>query len=503
MTRPVAEARGERVHNRIGHNTLWSALGAILPALAALLVVPGLTRALGAAGFGILAIGWALVGWFSVADLGLSRAVTQGVAQALAQDDAEGAAALTWTATAIMLPVSVAAAAFLWWLAPVAGPLLHLPPGDRATGVLAIRWIALAIPPTVGMTAWRGVLEGCRAFRAAALLRAPFGVAFAVVPWWLASRSGSVVQAVQGIALVRLAAWVAHLLVAWQLLPELRRIRFADAHRLRQLFVFGGWTTVSNVISPLMNTVDRVGLGTLVPVAALAPYAIASETATKIWLLSAIVVPVYYPVLAAAAVRGSADVARHLHEGSTRLLLAGLPGLIGFATLAEPVMTRWVGPEMGVPAAAAIQWLAIGLTANLVAQMSLAVVQAAGRPVFAAIGHLGELPLFVLALLWAVPRYGAVGAAAVWTGRALLDAAWLAVAAEWSVPAVQTVRGAMLRLTVGATTWVAVLVVVAVRWSPFGACAVGIAGWLVWLIRARDSLGLSPGPSRWPLQRAG
>jgi O-antigen/teichoic acid export membrane protein len=455
----------------------WSALGWVLPALAALWAVPGLTRTLGAAGFGLLAIAWSLVGWFSVADLGLSRAVTQGVARALARDRRDEAAALTWSALALMGPASIAAAGLLWVGAPWVAGLLQLGVESQDAGLRTIRWIALAIPTTVLMTALRGVLEGARAFALVALLRIPLGIAFALVPLAFAVGGFGVVGAVQGVVLVRAAALIAHAFAALATLPELRRVQFAAAEARRSLLTFGGWTTVSNVISPLMNAMDRVGIAALIPVAAVASYAIAFEVGTKIWILTATLVPVLYPSFATLLAVDPHGATGRFEQGNRAILAAGTPVLIALAALAVPGMTWWVGTTLSADAARSLQWLAIGLAANLSAQVALAFVQAANRPSLAAWGHIVQLPLYVMCLVWAVPRYGAVGAAVVWSARAIGDALWLFIAARRAEPDVRTRWRSLLWWSGVATVTVGVVAATAHMVSPALALIAGLSVW--------------------------
>jgi O-antigen/teichoic acid export membrane protein len=479
----------------IQRDTLWNGAGALVPAVVAVAVVPSLTQSLGPEGFSLLAIAWALVGWFTVADLGLSRGVTQGVAQALAAGAPDQAAARTWTAMRYMTGASLVAALGLWALAPWLVAQLQLPVARGAEAERALRWTAAALPPTVGMLAWRGVLEGCHAFRAAALLRIPLGVAFAVVPWLMATRGYGLVGAIQGIAAVRLVGWGVHAAVAVRVLPTLRKLAEAEPSDRAALLAFGGWSTVSNVVSPLMNTVDRVGMGALIPVALLAPYAVATELATKSWLLTASVVPVYYPRFARALPHAPSSAINHLLQGCRQLTALSLPALVVMVALAEPALAWWIGPPLAAQAARAMQWLAIGLASNLAtAQLHLALVQAAGRPAYAAWGHLVELPLFAAGLWWAVPRYGAEGAAVVWALRMLVDAGWLLVMAERAVPEARTVRGAVVTMAAGGTTLLLLVLGLARTVHPLAALVAGLGLALTALLKLSGSWRLQAAP---------
>ena len=60
-----------------------------ITALAALWAIPQLLLTIGAAGYGIYAVAATVVGYFSIADMGLSNATLQRLARARATEDME------------------------------------------------------------------------------------------------------------------------------------------------------------------------------------------------------------------------------------------------------------------------------------------------------------------------------------------------------------------------------------------------------------------------------
>lgn len=444
----------------------WSGIGTLLPAVAALWAVPHYTAVLGAEGFGLLALVWSLVGWFSVTDLGLSRAVTQGVARALATDDADGASAVVWSALGLMVPVSLVVGVVVVAVAPWAVGHLHIDVTLASDATTTLRWVGVAVPLTVVVTALRGVVEGAGAFRLLALVRAPLGIAFAVLPLWFLRGDAQVASAVEGVVAVRAAAVIVHVLLALRVLPALRLVRFVDRTQFLALLTFGGWNTLVSTVGPLLNQLDRLLLGILAPMAVLAPYGVASEAGTRIWLLAAVILPVQYAWFAGRLATSPADAVRSYARGLRLLALSGLPILLVAAVVADPLMAWWVGPSLGPSTASLFTVLAIGLMANLVAQGTQTFLQAAGQPIYTALGYLWQLPVTALALVLVVPRVGAIGAAWVCTSRFVIDALWHAWAAERAVPAARAVRQASLRAVLIPVTLLTLVLVI--RWVSAG-----------------------------------
>ena len=83
----------------LGKNTVWNLIGQATPALAAVFTVPILIHRLGTERFGVLTLIWLIVGYFSIFDLGLGRALTQLLADRLGRDDHDAIPPLVWTAT--------------------------------------------------------------------------------------------------------------------------------------------------------------------------------------------------------------------------------------------------------------------------------------------------------------------------------------------------------------------------------------------------------------------
>ena len=73
----------------LAKNTVLNFIGQVVPLFVAVIAIPFIIRGLGADRFGILSLAWIIIGYFSIINLGLGRATTKFVAEALGKDEIE------------------------------------------------------------------------------------------------------------------------------------------------------------------------------------------------------------------------------------------------------------------------------------------------------------------------------------------------------------------------------------------------------------------------------
>src|SRR5260370_42274186 len=101
-------------------NVIWNLIGNCAPMIVAVFSIPILIRSLGKERFGVLALAWALIGYASLFDLGLGRALTQLVAKKLGAGEEREVPSIVWTSLLLMLLFRLAGTAAI----PIASPYL-------------------------------------------------------------------------------------------------------------------------------------------------------------------------------------------------------------------------------------------------------------------------------------------------------------------------------------------------------------------------------------------
>lgn len=468
----------------LARNTALNLVGQVVPMAAAVVAIPLLISHLGAARFGILTLAWAAIGYFGLFDLGLGRALTQAVAARLGSAEHAGDLAdVTWTALCLMLALGVvgalALAAFTPW---IVGHGLHVPPALQAESRTAFYLLAASLPFVVTSSGLRGVLEAHQHFGLGTALRVPLALLTFLGPLAVLPFSSALGPVVGALVAGRLLSWSAYVIACVWRYDFLR-----TGLRLRRKVViplvrYGGWMTVSNIVSPLMAYLDRFVIGAILPLAAVAHYVTPYEVVSKLLVLPLAMIAVLFPAFASSFATDRVRTAQLFERSLRVIVLIMFPVLLAVILFAREGLTVWVGADFARSSTPVLKWLAIGMFVNAVAQAPFAVTQGIGRPDITAKLHLAELPLYVAGMWWLALHFGIVGVAAAWTARASIDAIALFLVSQRLVP---EPSGAVERTLLGASGALGALVAatlvqgVAARLAYLSATliAFAIVGW--------------------------
>ena len=112
---PYAASPGRR---SLAGNTLWNLFGNCFPVVVAVVCLPILKRGLGTERLGIISLAWVVIGYFSLFDLGLSRALTKLVAERIGQGRQPEIPSLVWTSLFLMTGLGLVGSLLTFLLAP-------------------------------------------------------------------------------------------------------------------------------------------------------------------------------------------------------------------------------------------------------------------------------------------------------------------------------------------------------------------------------------------------
>lgn len=149
----------------------------------AVIAIPLLIAGMGTERFGLLAIIWMGVGYFSLFDLGLGRALTKMVSERLGQGSEAELGSLIWTAFPLLAGLGVVGAILLLIFseALVTG-LLNVPSELHAEGIAAFRILAIGLPVVIVTAGLVGLLQAHQRFGSIAAIGFRRGVCLSPGP---------------------------------------------------------------------------------------------------------------------------------------------------------------------------------------------------------------------------------------------------------------------------------------------------------------------------------
>lgn len=408
-------------------NTSWNLAGSGLPLIAAAGLIPFILSRLGAEAFGVLTLIWALIGYFSLFDMGVGRALTYELSKLRVAND-ERAISLTLKAGLLLTVVAgMLGAAVMLQLAPqLATEWLKISPNLQKDTQLAFQIAALGVIPTTITSGLRGALEGLERFDSSNINKIILGFCVFVMPAfsiWLHGNQLWIMTLYLVLVRLVIVFFAAFQLRKYLLIPIVSGVK----EHIKPLLNYGAWITVTGIVGPLMVYGDRFFVSAAVGAALLPIYAIPQEGLQRLLMIPTALCGALLPKLTAM----QTQEAHNLFVQNYKRITVVMFGICSMAALlAYPALTWWLSADFAEQALPVVLVLCIGILLNSVALVPYTLIHAKGNPKTTALFHIFELFVYGAALWWLANNYGLIGAAWAWVGRVALDLALLHFAAN-------------------------------------------------------------------------
>lgn len=413
-------------------NVFYNLVGQILPLAAGLVSVPIIIGALGTERFGIISISWMIVGYFSLFDLGIGRALTQAVAGKIGKGRLDEIPAIFWTSLAFMAVLAVGGSLLVMLFADaLTGSVLKISAPLRKEALHSFYVLSLSIPSVIISSALSGFLSAYHRFDILNAVRVPMSLAMLVAPLAVIPFTRDLVVIIALMTSIRfIFCWI-YYRCCLVIEPRLGMSAVLDAATLRPLLKFGGWLTVSNIVGPIMVSFDRFVIGALLSVTSVAYYATPYEVITKLWVVPTAVNGVTFPLYAASYDRDEEFVGKIFSRSLMAIFFLLYPAILLVITFSHDGMAFWINEEFARHSYRVLQWLAVGVFLNCLAQVPYTLIQGSNSPDITCKLHVAELAVYIPLLFALIGRLGIEGAAIAWFLRTAVDTAllfWIAVA---------------------------------------------------------------------------
>ena len=366
---------------RLVRNAWSNLLGAAVPALVMLATVPLVVRGLGEAGYGVYSLVTAIVGYFAVIDINVTAGSVKYIAEHNARRDDDSIAETVSFGIAAYAAIGVlGAAGILIGARTLVTGVFALPAALTEEAVATLRLAALGFLLGQMQNYLNSVPQSLMRYDVSGRVEMVFG---ALVPL------GTVLVLMLGdglfeVVALRVAASSLHCLVLWRairrLLPTLRW-RWPAAGMRSRLLNFSGWSFLSRFAALSYAHADKLIIGALAGVTALAWYTVAATLANRVLGLSFRLSGVFFPAASALAARGELGRLDTAYLKATRyVVFLNAAMLVLVAVFAQRILQHWMDAEFARNGATVLAVMALSQFADSLTSLPSLVNDGMGHP---------------------------------------------------------------------------------------------------------------------------
>lgn len=402
----------------LGKNTLINIIGAIVPLVVTIITVPIFLSLIGIERYGVLAIIWLLLSYFSFFDFGFGRAVAQRMAFFSNANNIERSN-LLWTALSITFLLGIIGGAVLWVSADyIMNNIVEMAVSNRKEAIQGVFWLIVALPVLLPSTVLQGALQGRQFFLELNIISIVGSVLGQVLPLIVAIAGYVDLESLVKASL--LAKLIMFVLLFLQSKRSITLVGFPliDRSHLRPLLTYGGWISILSIMAPILTMIDRLFIAAMSGAKFVAYYTVPFNLVSNALVISSSLHRAIFPLL---VVKDKKEGDILAEEGTKNLVSIMTVMVIIGLIFVDPFLILWLGKEFMLHSSGVGEILLIGIWLNGIVYVYHAQLLAAESPKKLVIIYLLEIPLY-LASLWAgLKFFGIQGAAAAWVFRVAID----------------------------------------------------------------------------------
>lgn len=408
--------------NGIISNTLFSIGSKIIPIFVSLICIPIIINGLGEEKYGILTIALVFIGYFNLFDFGLGRAITKLISERIGKNKEQEIADIFKTGATLTLIFGVFGGVIFYVISEPITILYLKPPEEFINEVIkGLTLLSIGIPFAIMINSYRGVLEALHEFKSITWVQIILGIftyVGIIVIIEFTTDLSYVIGYLSGIKIIHFIVY--RTISNSKLKSDILKNNF-DKTYIKYLFSFGGWITVSTILSPIMSALDRLIVATKEGLENVAYYSTASEVTQRVGILPNALVSVLFPVFSRNQGFNSDQNSKIYKASFNLMLLASGLFAIGFISFGKEFLTIWISETFANKSYFVLQIITVGTLFNFLARIPFSFIQGVGRPDITAKFHVVELPIFLILLFVLTNQYGISGAAFASSIRMLID----------------------------------------------------------------------------------
>ncbi|HDW0814325.1 TPA: oligosaccharide flippase family protein [Escherichia coli] len=365
--------------------------------------------------FGLYTLAMIFIGYASIFDAGLTRAVVREIALLKNRVDDCNTIIVTSIIAVIFLGFIGGGGVFL--LKGDIIELLNISPIYYADSIKSLVLLSSLIPVFLVTQILLAELEGREYFGILNIQKSVGNSLIAGLPALFVLINQTLFSAIIGVAIARvICLWLSYIMSRERITID---ISFFSITVLKRLFRYGGWVTISNIISPILASMDRFILSHIQGASKISFYTVPNELVTRLGIVPGSLGKAVFPKLSHA--RNFTASYAEQKKAYILMTVIVMPLVLFVYYYAKFILTLWMGAEYAGISVEILRIMLIGYIFNCYSQISFANIQAFGKAKYTAYIHMMEFIPYLIMLYIISKEYGVIGVAWLWTIRVIID----------------------------------------------------------------------------------
>lgn len=398
---------------RTANNAVWSAAGFVLPLILFLITTPYYTEKLGPTQFGIFFLVLAIIGYFSIFDLGFSSATLKYLSEYIGKRDNEQLKKIISGSFTIYLAMGILGSLVIFLSVDfIVDKLFKMEKGYIEVSKFALYVASLAFTFKMLSTVFNAIIKAFQRYD----LTTKIGIIFST-----ANLMGGVFLLYLGFGLKAIVIWYFLLtvlqlpifLVACQrIFPEFRVRLGIKKDILKMLFDFSWPAFISAVSGMLLFQLDKALIGAMISVAAVTFYTIPAELSIRIHSFIANFSHIIFPLSSELKAKEDNSRLEYLYFKSNKIIIMiATSVIVPLLVFSDKILSFWMGIEFAQKTGFVFPVVLVSYYIVIFTIIPYYFLNGFGKPKVNALYSFISFLLNITACLILIPKYGINGAA--------------------------------------------------------------------------------------------
>ena len=399
----------------IVNNALFNAIASFFPLVLSLFLLPFIVGTLGAEAYGLLALVWTVIGYFSLLDLGIGNALLKYLAQYTAAADHNKANDILRSALLVSVAMGLAGAILiLAGSRPLIQHLLKLPVSLTSTAYTVFSMAAAGFFLNMLLSVLSEIPRSQSRFDIACAVT----TGMSAVTWTTNATLVLLGFGIQHIVALDIVlsffGILLYLAIARRLLPFATPMPALRPRAFGTILHFGAFTFLSKLAYFMNYHIDRLVVGSILDVASITYYAIPFMVITKTTSIVTRMAMVIFPAI--SELQGSrrlSDIPGLYVNASRIVLILSIAACCPLLLFGKDLLALWMGPEFAVKSGTVVILLTISILFSMLTNVPSYTVDGLGLPQISGIASMINAAINVSLIIPAAKLLGLPGIATV------------------------------------------------------------------------------------------